>query len=53
MVEDDAEMGEEEEVEQMVIEQTNQKRIRNVSEDEEVVDLDDEDLEIIDIKQTK
>ena len=53
MVEDDAEMGEEEEVEQMVIEQTNQKRIRNVSEDEEVVDLDDEDLEIVDIKQTK
>ena len=34
----------------MVIQQTNQKRIRNVSEDEEVVDLDDEDLEIIDIK---
>ena len=50
MVEDDAEMGEEEEVEQMVIQQTNQKRIRNVSEDEEVVDLDDEDLEIVDIK---
>ena len=39
----------------MVIEQSNHKRIRNnVSEDEEeVVDLDDEDLEIIDIKQTK
>lgn len=52
--EGDAEMDEEEEViEQMVIEQGNHKRLRNVSEDEEVVDLDDEDLEIVDIKQTK
>lgn len=40
----------------MVIEQTNHKRIRNnvsEGEEEEVVDLDDEDLEIVDIKQTK
>ena len=52
---DDADMGEEEVVEEMVIEQTNHKRIRNFSEndEEEVVDLDDEDLEIVDIKQTK
>ncbi len=50
--ENDAEMGEE-----VLMEQTNQKRLRNVSdnddEQDEVVDLDDEDLEIVDIKQTK
>lgn len=44
---DDADMIENDDV--MIASQSRQKRLRNVSEEEEAVDIDEEDLEIVDI----